>query len=209
MSPICGRLARLVLLGGLLAACGGAATRANHDTSEGGTGGAGVSAAGSNVAGSRSAPLAGVALDETFPWFVQTHGGDYQMAPDDGDPSLVHVRLEGMPVEATVSTHNHLSVVDLATAIQFSAWSSEPLTVLVSVRGRLDDADYFAARGVGHDWPVAPVELSTTRQQFTIPLADMVPPEAPGTDIPSFMIGFVVDKPVGPVDLWLDDVHFE
>jgi hypothetical protein len=207
----------LALLGELLVACGGSATHNPDDLAEAGTGATGASAAGSNAGGpgsnaggSGSAPqwLADAELDEKFPWFVQTRGGDFQTAPDDRDPSLVHVSLAGMPVEATISTHNHLRVVDIATAIEFAAWASEPLTMLVSVRGRLDNADYFAARAAGHHWPVAPLELSTKRQQFTVPFADMVPAEAPGNDIPSFMIGFVVEKPVASVELWLDDVHF-
>lgn len=216
MTAICARFVGMALLGGVLAACGGSATRSSGEAAEpesGGTGAGTVGAAGAAgvAAGYGSAPqwLSDTKLDEAFPWFVQAPGGQYEMAPEDGDASMVHVSLEGMPVEATVSTHNHFAVVGLATAIEFSAWASEPLTMLVSVRDRLDDADYFVARAAGHDWPVAPVELSTQRQQFTIPFADMVPKEEPAEGTPSFMIGFIVEKPVGPLELWLDDVHFE
>ena len=212
MTLIYARFVGMALLGGVVAACGGSATRSNGDAAEGGTGATMAGAAGTTgaAAGSGGAPqwFSETTLDDGFPWFVETPGSQIAMAPEDGDPSLVHVKLEGMPIEAIVSTHNHFRVLDVATAVEFSAWASEPLTVLLSVRGNINDTDYFAARAMGRTWPVAPVELTTGRQRFKIPFADMVPPEAPADGSPFFMIAFVVEKPVGPLELWLDDVHF-
>jgi hypothetical protein len=148
-------------------------------------------------------------LDEMFPWFVQEAGGPYGMVSDDGDESLLHVTLEGAPIRAVVSTHNHVEVVSLVQAAAFRAKASGELTVRVSVTGSIG-FDYFAARDAGTPWPSAAVTVEPNWQTFSVPLAEMMPPEImnPG-DTPAFQIAFIVEAATGPLELWLDDVHFE
>lgn len=210
MTPIDARFVGIALLSGALVACGGSATRDATDKPEGGAGAGGSSGtAASPMGGAGSAPqwLSDTKLDEVFPWFVEAQGG-FQLAPEDGEPSLVHVRLEGTPIAAMISTHNHFAVIGVATAVSFSARASEPLTMLVTVRATVDGGDYFFDRDAGRPWPVAPVKLRTDLQRFVVPFADMMPADTIPTSMPAFMIGFIVERPAGPLELWLDDVQF-
>lgn len=194
----CVRLLFVLGMAWLVAACGGEATRGAGEKP--GSGQAGAPSSGS--------PLAGLKLDESFPWFVQEAGGPYEAAADDQDAALVHVTFTGKPLQASLSTHNHVAVVGLTSAVAFSAKAEPPVTVLVSVKATLD-ADYFAAKAEGRLWPVAPVKVGTEWQRFAVPLADMKPPETTEpSEPPAFTIVFIVDEPTGPVDLWLDDVTF-
>ncbi len=215
MTTICARFWGTALLGGVLSACGGSATRsgpegeaaAGSGTTTTTTGGSGTTTTG----GAPATPqwLTELKLDDVFPWFVQRAGGSYETAPANGPDGVVYIKLEGAPVEATISTHNHLDVVHVAHAATFRAKANTALTLLVSVKEGLD-ADYFTARDTGKSWPVAPVNLDTEWSWFTVPFSDMVPrDEAVEQAPPAFTIAFVVDSAAGPVELWLDDVHFE
>jgi hypothetical protein len=199
------------IVGALLTACGGASTRNGVSDGDGGSASGGSGAVGSAGAGAGATPqwLVDVKLEEMFPWFVQEAGGPYGMVSDDGDESLVHVTLDGAPVAAVVSTHNHFEVVSLVQAAAFRAKASRELTVRVSVTGSIG-FDYFAERDAGMPWPSAAVTVSPSWQSFAVPLADMMPPELLDPQrAPAFQIAFIVEAAMGPVELWLDDVHFE
>jgi hypothetical protein len=81
--------------------------------------------------------------------------------------------------------------------------------MLVTVRATVDGGDYFSDRDAGRRWPVAPVELRTDQQRFVVPFADLMPADPTPAGMPAFMIGFIVEKPAGPLELWLDDVQFQ
>ncbi|RYZ04478.1 MAG: hypothetical protein EOO73_23790 [Myxococcales bacterium] len=188
---------------------GTAGTTAIGGTAVGGAavgGGATMGGGGGGEPG-RVSPLAGVPLDETFPWFMETHDG-----PSSGllwaKDGVLDFELEGAPLEATLSTHNHLDAVQGSKGVTFRGKASRPLRLLVSVKSTLD-SDYFGARDAGNDWPVAPAMLTTEWAAFEVRLEDLRPPEViDPKSPPGFTLAFIVDEPNGPVQLWLDDVVF-
>ncbi|MDF3067944.1 MAG: hypothetical protein K0R38_3545 [Polyangiaceae bacterium] len=208
----------------LLAGCGGAATRNGSAAEEGGTAGSmsagsggaegGTAAGGTAGGGTGGGAMGGtpewlvdVDLDDAFPWFIQDHDGAYRTV-ESASQGSVHVRLEGSPLETTISTHNHLEVVQVARGVTFRAKASKPLALFVSVKSSLD-SDYFAAREAGNDWPVAATPVTTDWTTFEVPFAELAPPETRDpTGMPAFTIAFIVEEESGPAELWLDDVHF-
>lgn len=215
------------LLLSLAVGCGGVSTRnRGEEESSAGTSGSGASGAGgssptsggatsgggeSTQAGQSSGGtpswLAELSLSDTFPWFQQRHGGSFGMTPA-AQEGVLHVVFEGSPVEWTVSTHNHLSVSGLVSGINFNVKSNAPRVIGVSVLSSLG-ADYFAARDAGKSWPVAWVEVPVVWHNARVSLDAMMPPEEnPGADGPAFTIAFIVNEATGPVELWLNDVHF-
>lgn len=219
-----------------LCACGGA-SRDGHEPSAAGTsadGGTASAAAGttSAAAGTTSAdagtaavgvggsssepapdnPIAGVNLDDDFPWFYADGNatGAGSMLPPEADASsnpVLHLVLQGEPARATLSTHNHFEVIRFAERVEFSAKATELLALRVSARQTLESSDYFGALEAGYPWPTAEVQVTTGWQRFSVPLSEMRPPE-PNTEPGSFMLAFIVDHP-RPVELWLDEVRFE
>jgi hypothetical protein len=157
-----------------------------------------------------------VKLDDTFPWIQATAMGapgptEPQMDAD-GNPVL-HLRAEGEPAQATLSTHHHFEVVRYTSRIEFSARSSETLSLRVSVKRSLDNADYFVVLAEGELWPTTTVEVGADWRGYSVPFSAMQPAESAesggsGPGLGSFMIAFIVDHPQS-VDVWLDDVRLE
>jgi len=216
-----GRVAPLVL--SLVLGCGGISTRGRAEESSAGSSGASGSGAGLGGGGSASdgggstvggqgnggtpSWLVDLSLGTAFPWFKQEHGGSYDMIAA-AQSGVLHVVFEGSPVEWTLSTHNHLAVLGVAHGITFNIRSNAARVVRLSVKSTLD-ADFFAARDRGDDWPVAPLQVAPEWRDFHLSFDELMPPEQnPGTDGPAFTVAFVVEEKAGPVELWLTDVHF-
>jgi hypothetical protein len=205
-----------------LSACGGA-TQA--DAPAGGAGptpaGGAPAVAGTGQGGSWAAsgsagqpepgnPIAGLKLDDAFPWFRATGtgvSGLIEPEMDTGGNPVLHIGVEGEPAQATLSTHNHFEVVRYTSRVEFSAKSSEPLSLRVSVQRSLENADYFAALAAGELWPTATVEVETDWRSYSVPFSAMQPSEPEGAT-GSFLIAFIVDHPQS-VELWVDDVRLE
>jgi hypothetical protein len=205
-----------------LSACGGA-TQA--DAPAGGAGptpaGGAPAVAGTGQGGSWAAsgsagqpepgsPVAGLKLDDAFPWFRATATGMpglIEPEMDTGGNPVLHIGVEGEPAQATLSTHNHIEVVRYTSRVEFSAKSSEPLSLRVSVQRSLENADYFAALAAGELWPTATVEVGGDWRSYSVPFSAMQPPEPEGAT-GSFLIAFIVDHHQS-VDLWVDDVRLE
>ena len=171
--------------------------------SAGGAGSAGVAALAGTVSGGADGNA--LALD-TFPWFDGSGASDAMRGIT---PEVVHIVASGTPARSTLSTHNHIALLSGVSAIDFSARGSAPLQLLVSASNTIQSYDYFAAREAGMLWPVAPVDVGVDWQDFSVPLADMMPVELGDSDgTPSFFIAFIVDSPT-PVEVWLDDIRLE
>jgi hypothetical protein len=195
----------LVMLAAWVCGCGGKAhsTEAGPAASagQGGSAGSGGAAALAGTAGSDVEPLA---FDDAVPWFDGSGYSTYMSGSD----RVLHIVASGAPARSTLSTHNHAALLSGVSAIELSARASEPLRLMVSASNAIQQYDYFAARDAGMQWPVAPVDVGVDWQAFSVPLADMMPPEAGDSDgIPSFFLAFIVESPV-PVEVWLDDVRF-
>jgi hypothetical protein len=162
-------------------------------------------------------PIAGLKLDdsESFFWVLATPTeASRTIEPEmeaDGNPVL-HLGAEGEPAQATLSTHHHFEVVRYTSRIEFSAKSSEPLSLLVSVRRSVDGGgDYFAALAAGESWPTATVEVGTDWRGYSVPFSAMRPADNSDSGCPlmaCFMIAFIVEHPES-VDVWFDDVRVE
>ena len=199
----------LVVLGSWLCGCGGKAHSADlgpgSSMGQGGSVGSGGVAAQAGTAG-REAEAEPVLLDDAFPWFDGSGDGGPTSGPSD---EILHIVASGTPARSTLSTHNHTAVLSGFSAIGFSARASVPLKLLVSASNAIQAYDYFAARDAGTQWPVASVEVGVDWRDFSVPLADMMPPEVGDSDgMPSFFLAFIVEAPA-PVEVWLDDVRFE
>lgn len=200
----------------LLMACEGA----RPGGSAGATGGAPSSggASGQGGGGGASAsvnPLAGVSLDDAFPWFLRARASSESVVLtatlDEASKSVLHVAPAGETPEYTVSTHHHFEVISRAQNVSFSARTTAPTALRVSLRRALDSADYFAAAAGGNEWPSAVVDATGEWQHFVVPLGDLRPAETASTGSPpvsGFMIAFVVAAAT-TVTLDLDDVHIE
>jgi hypothetical protein len=155
-------------------------------------------------------PIAGLKLDDAFPWFGATPTGRLGMIEpemDTGGNPVLHLGVEGEPAQATLSTHHHFEVVRYTSRIEFSAKSSEPLSLRVSVRRSLENADYFAALAAGKLWPASTVEVEAGWRSYSVPFSAMQPAE-PDDATGGFLIAFIVDHHQS-VDLWVDDVRLE
>lgn len=155
-------------------------------------------------------PIAGLKLDDAFPWFRATAtgmSGLIEPEMDTGGNPVLHIGVEGEPAQATLSTHHHIEVVRYTSRVEFSAKSSEPLSLRVSVQRSLENADYFTALAAGEPWPTATVEVEAGWRSYTVPFSAMQPPEPEGA-AGGFLIAFIVDHHQS-VDLWLDDVRLE
>jgi hypothetical protein len=175
----------------VLSRCAGVERQAGGASS--GTAGAG--------AGSESAPFA---LDDNHPWFDGSGAID---VPDGPQDEILHLISDETPARATLSTHNVFDLLSAAQAVRFSARASAPLRLLVSASHTIQGYDYFAARDAGAQWPVAAVDVGVDWQEFSVPLADMQPPEMLVAGPPSFFLAFIVEHPA-PVEAWFDDVWF-
>jgi hypothetical protein len=200
----------LGLLGSsVLCGCGGKAQASDREPAlgmgQGGSSGSGGAAAPAGTAGS-SAETEPLALDDAFPWFDGSGSGDFSSGSSD---QVLHIVASGTPAYGTLSTHNHVALLSGVSAIEFSARASAPLRLLVSASNAIQSYDYRAARDAGMHWPVAPVDVGVDWQDFSVPLAEMMPPEVGDSDgMPSFFLAFIVESPA-PVEVWLDDVRFE
>lgn len=200
----------LGLLGSLmLCGCGGKAQASDGvpalGTGQGGSAGSGGVAPLAGTAGSQ-AETEPPALDDAFPWFDGSGNGDVSSGSGD---KVLHIVASGTPAYSTLSTHNHVALLSGVSAIDFSARASEPLRLLISASNAIQSYDYRAARDAGMRWPVAPVDVGVEWQDFSVPLAEMMPPEVGDSDgVPSFFLAFIVESPA-PVEVWLDDVRFE
>lgn len=154
----------------------------------------------------RGNPVAGLALEDMFPWFDGS--GASEFPPAGTDVQLV-LAATGNPARGTLSTHNHIDLLSAVSTVSFSARASAPVKLLVSARRSVDGYDYFAERDAGKLWPVAAVDVDVDWQPYSIRIADMQPSAdatAPGN--PSFSVAFIVEHPE-PVDVWIDEVMFE
>jgi hypothetical protein len=199
--------------GGIASAAGGIASATGGIAS---AGAAAVGAGGSNGEPAPDSPLAGVKLDDDFPWFyvAGNAAGAGSLLPPEPDASsnpVLHLVLQGEPARATLSTHNHFEVIRFTERVEFSAKATELLALRVSARQTLEGSDYFGALEAGYPWPTAEVQVTTGWQRFSIPLTEMRPPEPntePSTPRGSFSVAFIVAHPRA-VELWLDEVRFE
>jgi hypothetical protein len=193
--------ARGLVLGWLLLiGCGGKA-RSTGVEGQGGTSSSGGSASSGATQG-EGAPFV---LDDNHPWFDSSGVID---VPDSQSDEVLHFSIAETPARATLSTHNIFDLLSMTHAVRFSARASAPLRLLVSASHTIQAYDYFAARDAGAHWPVAAVDVGVDWQHFTVPLADMQPPEMLVGGPPSFFLAFIVEHPV-PVEAWIDEVWFE
>jgi hypothetical protein len=189
--------------------CGGVYQRNGGTDGDVDPSGGAASSGGSSGSGAARTPpwLVDLPLEDMFPWFIQEHGGRFrtlQMA----QVGVLRSALEGAPIETTISTHNHLEVVSLVQGLRFSARASRDVVLRVSLTSTLD-SDYFAARDGGRAWPVALTPLTTDWAKFEVPLTEMQPAEVREPNaLPAFTLAFIVEEQSGPIELWLDDVHF-
>jgi hypothetical protein len=154
--------------------------------------------------------IAGLKLDDAFPWFRATvtgASGLIEPEMDAGGNPVLHIGVEGEPAQATLGTHHHFEVVSYTSRVEFSAKSSEPLSLRVSVQRSPGNADYFAALAAGELWPTATVAVGADWRSCSVPFSAMQPPEPEGAT-GGFMVAFIVDHPRS-VDLWVDDVRLE
>lgn len=193
--------ARALVLGWLLlTGCGGKA-RSTGVAGQAGTVGSGGSASSGATEGEGSPYV----LDDNHPWF-DSSGAIY--LPHSRGDAVLHLSIAETPARATLSTHNLFNLLSEAHAVRFSSRASAPLRLLVSASQTIQAYDYFAARDGGAQWPVAAVDIGVDWQDFSVPLADMQPPEMLLGGPPSFFLAFIVEHPV-PVEAWFDEVRFE
>jgi hypothetical protein len=183
--------------------CGGKAHYADTGPASGGSGGSGGGAATAG-SGATAGEAESFPLDDSFPWFDASGASDFPLG---GQDEVLHIAASGMPAQSTLSTHNVFDALSGASTIEFSAVASAPLRLLVCASNAIQPYDYFSARAAGQQWPVVPVEIGVDWQEYSVSLAEMMPPEVGDADgIPSFFLGFIVEHPT-PVEVWLDEVR--
>lgn len=193
-----------------LGGCGGKANSADGPSggapvAQGGTAQGGSGGTAGAAAGGTADEMEGPNYDDVFPWF--DGAGDSEI-PNGQNDEILHLVATGTPGHATLSTHNHVALVNASQAVEFAARASAPTRLLVSASNAIQDYDYFAARDRGQQWPVAPVEVGLEWQHYYVPISDMKPAEMGDADaMPSFWLAFIIEHPE-PVEVWLDQVRF-
>jgi hypothetical protein len=141
-------------------------------------------------------------FDDALPWFDGSGRADFPEGPED---VVLHMKADGVPARATLSTHLPSDGLTAARALRFSARANQPVQVLVSVGHNQRTYDYFSDTEA---WPLATVEAGEPWQTFSIDIAEFVPLESDqDRALSTFYIAFIVDAP-SPRELWFDDVSF-
>ncbi len=183
-------------------ACGGKAHSGAVPLGEAQGGASSGEAATSGAAG--QAPIS--TFDDIFPWFDASGASKFPSGLDD---EILQLVLDDIPARGTLSTHNVIDLVSTSRTVRFSARANAPFSLLVSAGHQMPSYDYFASRNAGMLWPVARVDVGLAWQDFSVPLADMQPAEAPWDNtIPHFYLAFIVEHPE-PITVWFDEVWFE
>lgn len=145
-------------------------------------------------------------LDDASPWFDGS--GSLRLPPIQIN-QVLHIAVDATPAQETLSTHDQVALISNTSVLHFSARSNAPLRLLVSASQSILGYDYFAARDAGELWPLAGVDVNVDWQAFTVPVADMQPPDLfGGAGVPSFFFAFIIDHPE-PIGVWLNDVQFK
>lgn len=143
--------------------------------------------------------------DDVFPWFDRDGVGDFPVGAED---RVLHLKAEGTPARAGLSTHYPTSSFSLAQVLEFSARASAPARLMVSVGHDQQTYDYFA-RPPEDVWPLGSVDLTGDFRTYSVDLTELAPPEGPPkSSLFSIYIAFLVDEPE-PTEVWVDQVSFE